>query len=348
MRLIRLCAMLMAVVLLGVTGTTNPARAADGKERANAGVVGLVSGGVEGTYVRIASDLAAVLDDADGLRVLPMLGKGSIQNIADILYLRGIDIGIVQGDALAYAQRERLYPGIENRLRYITRLYNEELHVLARSEIQSFQDLAGRKVNFDVRGSGTFITASLVFDMLGVAVEPVMDDQAMALEKLKRGEIAALAYVAGKPTRLFQNLRPEDGLHFVSVPLNARMLETYLPSRLTNQDYPQLILSGEAVDTLAIGAVMAVFNWDRSSERHRKVARFVEALFSRFADFQKPPRHAKWREVNLAAEVPGWRRFESAEAWLKRAAATAETGDASRSVVAQQPTPPNGRRSSAQ
>src|ERR1700733_8810300 len=90
--------------------------------RANAGAVGVVSGGIDGTYVRIAADLAAVLDDADRLRVLPMIGKGSVSNISDILFLRGIDIGIVQSDALAYVQRQKLYPGVDRALQYISKL----------------------------------------------------------------------------------------------------------------------------------------------------------------------------------------------------------------------------------
>ena len=78
--------------------------------RANAGTVGVIAGGIDGTYARIAADLAAVLDEPDGLRVLPILGKGSVQNISDILALRGVDVGIVQSDVLAYARRERCCP----------------------------------------------------------------------------------------------------------------------------------------------------------------------------------------------------------------------------------------------
>src|SRR6476469_2834886 len=72
------------------------------RARANAGTVGIVSGGVDGTYVRIAADLASVLDDGDNLRVLPIIGKGSVRNLLDVIFVRGIDIGIVQSDVLAY------------------------------------------------------------------------------------------------------------------------------------------------------------------------------------------------------------------------------------------------------
>jgi hypothetical protein len=55
-----------------------------------------------------------------------------------------------------------------------------------------------------------------------------------------------------------------------------------------------------------------------------RVAHFVEVLFPRFAELQVPERHPKWREVNLAASLPGFSRTEAAAAWLN--ARAAETG----------------------
>ncbi len=322
---------IVRVLLLGLCLVAGgfPASAADPRGvSANSGTVGIVSGGVEGTYVRIASDLASVLDDGDTLRVLPMLGKGSVQNLKDIVLLKGIDVGIVQSDVLAYAKREKLLPNIGQRIKYIAKLYNEELHILAGPDVARIEDLAGRKVNVDVQGSGTQMTASLIFGMLGITVDPQANDQAVALEKLRKGEIAAMAYVAGKPTRLFRDLKADGGLHFLSIPMTAELLETYLPSSLTAADYDGLVKPGEDVDTVAVGAVMAVYGWERELERHRKVARFVDAFFSRFDEFLKPPRHPKWKEVNLAAEVPGWTRFEPAETWLRQAAGSGQQSPA--------------------
>jgi TRAP transporter TAXI family solute receptor len=280
--------------------------------RANAGTVGIVSGGIDGTYVRIAADLASVLDDGDRLRVIPMLGKGSVQNIADIMFLRGVDIGIVQSDVLAYAQRERLFPGVSSTIQYIAKLYDEELHVIARRDITTIEALARQPVNIDLRGSGTAMTASLVFDGLGIPIEPRHEVQDLALERLKRGEIAALVYVAGQPARLFSGLGADSALHFLPVPQAPELLETYLPSRILHANYPALVQEGADVETIAVGAVMAVYAWAPETERHRKVARFVDAFFEQFDTFLRPPRHPKWREVNLAAQVPGWTRFPTA------------------------------------
>ena len=298
-----------------VTAATPPPVSALGEASANAGTVGVISGGVDGTYIRIAADLASVLDD-NHLRVLPVIGKGSLQNVADILYLHGIDIGIVQSDVLTYIERHNLYPGVQQRLDYITKLYEEEVHVLARKDITQLSDLAHQKVNVDVSGSGTATTASVLFDSLGIPVEATNDDQDAALEKLRRGEIAAIVYVVGEPARLFTPVPAGTGLHFLPIPLKDALLDTYLPAQLRHADYPTLVPEGKPVDTVAVGSVMAVFNWQPNSDRYFKVVRFVDAFFSRFHMFLQPPRHPKWREVNLAAQVPGWTRFPPAEEWL--------------------------------
>ncbi len=288
------------------------------RERVNAGTVGIVSGGISGTYIRIAAELAAVLDNGDTLRVLPLVGKGSVQNIADILFLKGIDIGIVQSDVLAYIKRERLYPGADKSIQYITKLYNEEVHILAGKGVARIAELGGKKVNFDVSNSGTAMTASLIFERLKTPIEPVYNDQALALDKLRRGEIAALVYVAGKPAPLFRDVRAEEGLHLLALPLDPALLETYLPSQISHADYPTLVPEGDTVDTVAVGAVMAVYNWAPGSDRYRKVARFVDAFFEQFPALLEPSRHPKWKEVNLAAQVPDWTRFGPAENWLRR------------------------------
>ncbi len=294
-------------------------------ERVNQGTVRVISGGIGGTYIRIATDLASVLNDGNRLRVLPIVGQGSVQNITDLLYLRGIDIGIVQSDVLSFIKRRNMYPGVEERIAYITKLYNEELHVVGGPEIGGLDELAGRKVNFGVEGSGTAMTAETVFDSLGIEVEPVYQDQALAMEKIKNGEIAATLYVAGKPTSAIEELSRDEGFRLVPVDYAPALQEAYLPTTFTHEDYPGLVPEGAPVRTIAVGAVMAVYDWNPEGDRYAKVERFIEAFFSSFDAFLQAPRHPKWREVNLAAELPGWTRFAPAQEWLDRNRQTAST-----------------------
>jgi TRAP-type uncharacterized transport system substrate-binding protein len=189
---------------------------------------------------------------------VPVVGKGLLQSLTDLKYLRGIDMAILQTDVLYYAKDQRVLPGLESSLTYITRLYNEEFHLLAGPEVKSVTELANKKVNVDLRGSGTAITASRLFDLLKIPVTVTNDSQEVALDRLRRGEIAALAFVAGKPAPLFLGLKGDDGLHFLAIPFNPAASSAYAPTRLTVADYPDIIPQDRAVDTIAVGSVLAV------------------------------------------------------------------------------------------
>lgn len=278
--------------------------------RANANTVGVISGGLDGTYAHFAADIAAVLDDVDNLRVLPILGKGSLRNLSDLLYLRGVDVAIVQSDVLAAAAQQRLFPALEQQVQYITKLYNEEVHIFAGPGIEQLSDLQGKLVTMDNRGSGTAMTATLLFSRLGIAVRPVYALNVDAAEMLRRGDVAAMVRVVGKPARFMTPL--PEGARLLPVPLSEGLLETYLPSEFTSADYPTLVPAGERVETVAVGAVLAVYN-HQNPDRRERLQRFARALFLRFETFLQPPRHPKWRDVNLAAEVPGWTRFGGPE-----------------------------------
>ncbi len=314
-----IAAVVSAAFVFGVTGSqeSKAANAAQLREQVNRGTVGIIAGDMHSTTVRMSKDLATVLDDGDNRRVLTVVGKGSVQNILDLLYLRHIDVAVVQADVLEYFKARSVHPGVENAIRYVAKLHNEELHLLVRDDVQSVEDLAGKRVSFGALGSGTYITASILFGNLKIGVQPLMLDQALALEKLKTGKIDGLVYVVGKPARLFTEIAPGDGLKLLPVPLPPRLLETYLPSKLTSDDYPDLVDPEAPVQTIGIGSVLAVYNWSPENWRYTKVERFTEALFDNFEAMQKPGRHPKWAEVNLAAELPGWQRFAPAESWLE-------------------------------
>src|SRR5262249_28089604 len=101
------------------------------------------------------------------------------------------------------------------------------------------------------------------------------------------------------------------------VPLSKPLINDYLPTTFTSEDYPALLGPGQSVEAIAAGVVLIAHNWPKNSDRYRRIAKFVDAFFPRLAEFQKPPRHPKWREANLAAVLPGWKRFEAADEWLR-------------------------------
>ena len=322
-----------AAVLLGLTLTCNTLSAAeqsgsanenDTRNRRNQWTVGLAGGQFTGTYMRFADEIALALDEPDKLRVLPIVSYGAASNLDDLLYLRNVDVAITQADVFEYFRTERKIPNLDSKVHYIVRLPASELHILARQDIKSVEDLRGRKVSLGPAGSGSSITGSIVLQRLGIQVEPVLVDNAQALQKLRSGEIAALIRVISKPVDFFTKIAPDSGLHLLSIPYSKLFADYYTMGEFDSKDYPSLIPDGSTVDTIAVPVVLAAFNWKPGTDRHRRVERFTQKLLSSIEKMQAPPYHPKWKDVRVSATVPGWRRFSAADQVLAKLSSETE------------------------
>jgi uncharacterized protein len=291
-------------------------------EQQNQNTVAIISGspGSDATYLQAAYDLAAVLNDGENLRVLPVVGIGGPQNIRDVRALKGIDIGLTQTSILNSFRRSNAILGVpdDDKIAIVSKLFNLEAHLVVRSGsgITSIEQLRGQKVNLDEVGSGTNSSMRDVFQRLDIKIDEVNMVQSQALLKLKEGEIAATVLVAGKPADSMLRLTHADGLAFLPISYNSALSPDFLPAQLTHEDYPDMIPEGQSIKTVADGAVLIAYNWPKDTDRYRRVEMFVNAFFSKIAEFQKPPHHAKWREVNLNSSLEGWNRLQSAQKWL--------------------------------
>ena len=192
-------------------------------------------------------------------------------------------------------------------------LDQEEVHILARQDITSIADLAGKKVNFDLRDSRSFITGSVLFRALKINVQPVSLDQPRALQQLRQGEIAATVHVVKSPAHLFFDLNWDDHVHFLPVPFTEEVSRTYLPAHLAPADYPLLIGGGEAgrgapIATVAVPIVLAVNTRALEANVNRDISEFAYATSARAIAHQ-----GTTSRPDLAMEVPGWRRFVPTE-----------------------------------
>src|ERR1700686_1773375 len=297
------------------------------KRQANDIAVTVVVSGISCTCARFAEDIRNVVNDLrpDGIRVLPVLGVGGLQNVNDVLFLKNMDMAVVDEDNLRLLKKKDpvLYANVEQRVQYITKLYNSEFHVLARNEIKSYDDLKGKKVNFNLKDSQTEVTADTVFNVLNIPVQRPYYDNDEALKRLMSGEISAMIILTGAPQATLAKVKKDDGVHLL--PLDRESLQnhdlrelfaSYLPAEMTHENYPNLVAEGTTVPTIGNRAVLVAYTWPENSQRYNKVAKFVDAFFRTINQFNSPSRHPKWREVNLSAEMPGWVRFKPATDWL--------------------------------
>jgi TRAP-type uncharacterized transport system substrate-binding protein len=286
------------------------------RERVNASTVGLAGGLLEGAPIRFATEIARVVNDGGGTHVLPVVTRGPTENVNDLLYLKGIDAAIINSDSLEEYKSQ--VPQIQQRITYLLSLFPSELHIFVRPEIKSLADLAGKKVNFNTQGTAAAYSGPLIFSRLGVEVEKTFIPHPVALEQLKRGEIAGVVFLTTKPVDAFAKGKWEGGFKFLPVEFGPKFQDYYQSSALESADYPNLIAKGERISTISVPTVLAAYNWRPDSPRYQRVARFIDELFSRIGQLQSPGFDAKWKDVNIESRVPGLDRFQAAQEWLDR------------------------------
>ena len=315
----------------------------------NANTVSLMTGSFGSTYAQVGADLASALDSGTSLRILPVMGRGSVQAVADILLLKGVDAGIVRKDTLAYLDRKDFAKDIRNQFVYVAKMFNEEMHVLAPKTIGSMKELDGKTVVVDLPDSSTFVTALNVFERLGIRPHLIYQEPRLAVDMLRKGEIDAIVAIEGKPLQWLNQINDRN-LHLVPVDYAKPLHEEYLPSKLSSADYPNLVPEGRAVETIAAEALLASYNWAPNSDRYRRLSLLVDTMFDKVAQLQRPPFHPKWKELAPRATVAGWTRFKASQDWLDRnmppgAAVSAASGAApapapAAEVAPQQPRDP--------
>jgi TRAP-type uncharacterized transport system substrate-binding protein len=281
------------------------------KDAINSWTVGLAAGRTEGAPLQFAAELARVVDDGDNMRVLPIVTRGIFDNVFDLLYLRGVDAAIVYGDVLEHFKNNAEIAGIARRINYLMSLFPSELHVFVRPEINSIKDLEGKAVNFNTVGTAAAYSGPIIFKQLGINVDAQFIPHNVAMEAMRKGEkFAATVWVSSKPLAPFLRGKFPEGFKFLPVEYNEK-LEYYLPAYLESKDYPALIPEGQRIETIAVPAVLAVYDWPRDTDRFHRVSRLVDYIHDRFPRLQTDPGyHPKWKDVNLAANVPGWTRFQ--------------------------------------
>jgi TRAP-type uncharacterized transport system substrate-binding protein len=287
------------------------------KEQINAGTVGLAGGLLEGAPIRFATEIARVVNESKQVHVLPIVTRGPTENVNDLLYLKGVDLAIINTDSLDEYKMQ--VPQIQQRIVSIINLFPSDMHIFVRPEIQSLADLAGKKVNFNTQGTAAAYSGPLIFSRLGIAADKMFVPHPVAMEQLRRGEIAAVVFITSKPVDAFVKGKWDAGFKFLPVEFGPKFSDYYVASTLESTDYPNLIAKGERVATIAVPTVLASYNWRPESPRYRRVERFVEEFFSRIDKLKSPGFDPKWKEIDLKTGVPGIGRARAAQNWIDRA-----------------------------
>lgn len=287
----------------------------------NTGVIRMVTEGVgydsEQSF-RDAKDIARSLDKLGKMRVLPIVGHGSVRNTADLLLLRGVDVAIVHSDVFARLKQLKMLPGTEQKLRYIVKLYSKTFHVIARREIESLVDLDGRNVAVGAPGGSNEMSAKTLFSLYGLKPKFINYTWEESIQKILDNQIAAIVYPAIKPVQLILKIGQNSNLHFLDLPLKKNLTKIYSGAELVSDDYPHLIPKGQHVNTLQFGILLATINWSSPNQRYSNVKKFIEKFLDRADQSSNTTEISLWTRLNVSETVPGWERYRLAQAWINQ------------------------------
>ena len=274
--------------------------------------IGIMAGEYGSSFATLGEELGQALNGWSGTEVRTMLGKSSRQTIDDLLYLRGVDLGFVNADQMANLQfTEPNHPALA-RLAYLAKVFDSELHLIGRKDggADSLQDMNGKRISVGTTTSDTALTSRLVLRMLGVKVNAVFLSTEASIDALKRGEIDGMFYVGPAPSPILTQILQEDALKLANVGYSDAFKGIYNPAEISAETYPDLV-DDKFVETISVPTILAVYNkFPPSSARYQNLTRFTDAFLATVPRLGQPPRHPKWREIDLTAKVDGWTQFE--------------------------------------
>jgi len=292
--------------------------------------MGIVTGGPRGTYYQFGLNLKSLLA-RDNIELRVDNTSGSVENVYAVYQKPNTQLGIVQSDVLAFitkVQDDPVLKRIAQKTKLVFPLYNEEIHLVGKRDIQSFDYLTGKRVAIGKEGSGTYLTVRLLFLVSGVepaAMLPIGTDEALA--QLKAGKIDAMFYVAGYPVKLFsENLSAQDGLSLVPI-LNKSILEFYPQGMIPADTYAW---QSTAVRTAAVKAALVSYDFRRY--HCENVGRVAQRIYENL-NWLKQNGHSKWKSVDLNYDLKGWEQYDCVQKALAEVRSAPRTVPASMNPV---------------
>lgn len=246
--------------------------------------VRLASGVEGGYYSQLSEQVRRSGATTVGLIVKPIPSQGAEQNLQRLLD-REVDFALVQLDVASKAMQT-------GQVRAVVVLAREYVHVITRSDtaIQNPQDLAGKRIEMGIPGSGTYFTAQQLLRHTQIPFQPSQSELNNALTKLQQRQVDAAIYVGGigASESLRLRLRKDPNFHFVGF---TPTLTNYLMTQYPGSYQPVTIPAGTyslvpplpVQDTLTLATPTVLIT--HADVNYRQVALMTWAILSTSRQF---------------------------------------------------------------
>ena len=293
----------------------------------------ILTASARGTYIQIGRDLGKFVAPAAGIELEALTSAGATENVRRLRTEADVKFAMLQSDVYQAYLDQAAAGNAEARqliqsLRVVLPLYNEEIYFVVRTDspIDYVHQIEGQRISPGPLGSGAALTTATLFRRLfgrGIGEDHARyqsNEEGLA-SLVTDQSVDVVVIVAGQPTKTLSEMRPEarDLIKFLRFdpdhPSSKAALETYLPTRVTAANYPNLL--SEDLPSLAVRSLLVTYNYQQP-HTIEMLSRFARSLCTNFPTLQADG-HPKWREVKI--EQPslgrGWRYFPATERILR-------------------------------
>jgi len=302
-------------IIISLAASSSYAAAANPRTVVRNGLVSVLTDGIvdpNGRATQAINQLADYASHLPNLRVLPIAGHGAVANVRDLLYLRGVDLAVLNHDVLAFLDQTRQYPDARRRIRYVTHLFDQKVFLLVRKDINAIEDLRGRRLAVLSEAGASRVTATVLFGLrkIDVAVEAIGPGEVLDDAGLSQFDGALL--LSDELVRVRFGAQMRQGYHLLPIAMTPELQKTYRSVVIGVQELAGFS-NATNVETVAISALLAVFNWTPSHGRYADVTNFIAAFLTNLKGLRQQTSNSIWRQADISAQSPGWTRFPAVQ-----------------------------------
>jgi len=302
----------MAVVI-GLLAPAAHAQRQDTREMVGVGTVTILTDGVAEPRSQGGQAVNELAGRLGKMRVLPIAGRGAAANVRDLLYLRGIDLAILNSDVLAFLDETRQYPDARRRIRYVTHLLDQQVYLFVRKQFDAIEDLRGRKLVVLSAGGSSHTTAITLFGLQKIEItlealgfDAVLDDAAL-------GKVDGALLLSGELGRLRLTARMGQEFRLLPIPMTPVLRKAYLPAIVEANEIATTLAGAAKLETIAVSTLLAVFDWAPSHSRYSNVVKFITTFFAAIPQLRKESSASIWWQLDINSRPPGWTRYAAAD-----------------------------------
>ena len=239
------------------------------------------------------------LQEATGVRIMPVIGEGSWQSVHDLGQLSYVNLAVIGRSVLQYVDDSG--GAAPSSIVPIATLGHVVAHVVTTKDVETIGDLQGKRVSFGDR-QDNFVAAGVLFDRLEVTVEALALPQNDALAALLDKEIDAAVLFGGVPIAGLQDLPWDSNLHLLALPELVDDSD-FEPHPIRHDDYENLIVFGQSTPTLRMPLDLVTnIPEGRSPSVSGVLDKLVGALKANILDWKLQSKNRSvWRDVTILA-----------------------------------------------